>query len=71
MKTPPQREYPLRELLNGVRWVVRTGSQWRYMPHDLPPWHAVYQQARRWLKAGVFEQMAHDLRQLLRQLDAR
>lgn len=67
----PQRDYPLRELLNGVRWVVRTGSQWRYMPHDLPPWHAVYQQAQRWLKAGVFEQMAHDLRQLLRELHER
>jgi transposase len=46
--------------------VVRTGSPWRYMPHDLPPWEAVYQQTQRWLKAGVFEQMVHDLRVLLR-----
>src|SRR5687768_8585563 len=36
------------------------------MPHDLPPWHAVYQQTRRWLAAGAFEAMAHDLRRLLR-----
>ena len=62
----PQREYDLREVLNGLRWVVRTGSAWRYMPHDLPPWEAVYQQTQRWLKAGVFEQMIHDLRVLLR-----
>jgi transposase len=35
------------------------------MPHDLPPWEAVYQQTRRWLRAGVFEDMVHDLRVLL------
>ena len=45
---------------------MRTGSAWRYMPHDLPPWEAVYQQTQRWLKAGVFEEMIHDLRVLLR-----
>ena len=62
----PQREHDLREVLNGLRWVVRTGSPWRYMPHDLPPWEAVYQQTQRWLKAGVFAEMIHDLRVLLR-----
>jgi len=62
----PQREYDLREVLDGLRWIVRTGSAWRYMPHDLPPWEAVYQQTQRWLKAGVFEEMIHDLRILLR-----
>ena len=46
--------------------MVRTGSAWRYMPHDLPAWEAVYQQTQRWLKAGVFEEMIHDLRVLLR-----
>ena len=61
-----QRHYDLREVLNGLRWIVRTGSAWRYMPHDLPPWEAVYQQTQRWLKAGVFKQMIHDLRVLLR-----
>ena len=62
----PQRNHDLREVLNGLRWVVRTGSPWRYMPHDLPPWEAAYQQTRRWLSAGVFEAMVHDLRVLLR-----
>jgi transposase len=62
----PQREHDLREVFNGLRWIVRTGSAWRYMPHDLPPWEAVYQQTRRWIKAGVFEEMIHDLRVLLR-----
>jgi transposase len=62
----PQRNYDLREVFNGLRWVVRTGSPWRYMPHDLPPWEAIYQQTQRWLRAGVFEEMVHDLRVLLR-----
>src|SRR5918994_1214468 len=61
----PQRNHDLREVFDGLRWVVRTGSPWRYMPHDLPPWEAVYQQTQRWLKAGMFEEMLHDLRMLL------
>ncbi|MCA9882829.1 MAG: IS5 family transposase [Anaerolineaceae bacterium] len=62
----PQRQHDLRELFNGVRYIVRTGGSWRMMPHDLPPWEAVYQQLQRWLKAGVFEAMVHDLRELMR-----
>lgn len=62
----PQRDYALREVFNGVRWIVRTGAQWRMMPNDLPPRYTVYQQAQRWIAAGVFEDMVHDLRILLR-----
>ena len=62
----PQREHSLREVFNGLRWIVRTGAQWRMMPHDLPPWAAVYQQTQRWLNAGVFGAIAGDLRALLR-----
>lgn len=62
----PQRKYSLREVFNGLRWIIRTGSPWRMMPHDLPPWQVVYQQAQRWYRAGVFEDMVHDLRVLLR-----
>ncbi|MCW5969931.1 MAG: IS5 family transposase [Blastocatellales bacterium] len=62
----PQRTYSLREVFNGVRWIVRTGSPWRMMPHDLPPWHVVYQQMRRWIEARVFESLVHDLREVLR-----
>ena len=62
----PQREHDLREVYNALRWIVRTGSPWRYIPHDLPPWSAVYQQTQRWIAAGVFEAMVHDLRVILR-----
>jgi transposase len=62
----PQRTYRLREMFNALRWLVKTGAHWRMMPHDLPAWPAVYQQMRRWLDAGVFEDMVHDLRVILR-----
>jgi transposase len=67
----PQREHDLREVFNGMRWIVRTGSPWRYMPNDLPPWEAVYQQSQRWLAADVFEAMTQDLRRILRILEGR
>lgn len=66
-----QREYPLREVFNGLRWIVRTGAPWRLMPHDLPPWDIIYQQSRRWMKASVFESLVHDLRAVLRIADGR
>jgi transposase len=62
----PQREYPLRELFNALRYVVKTSCQWRFLPHDFPPWTAVYQQARRWMQAGLFEEICHDLRVIAR-----
>jgi transposase len=62
----PQREHSLREVFNGLRWIVRTGASWRMMPHDLPPWHTIYQQSQRWLKAGCLEAIVHDLRVMLR-----
>ncbi len=62
----PQRKHPLRELFNGLRYIARTGLQWRFMPTNLPPWHAVYQHTRRWLDAGVFEAIIADLRVLIR-----
>ena len=62
----PQREHDLRHVLNALRWLIKTGSQWRMMPHDFPPWPAVYQQTRRWIAAGCFEAMTHDLREIVR-----
>ena len=61
-----QREHSLREVFNGLRYIVKTGAPWRWMPNDLPPWAAVYQQAQRWLKAGCFEALVADLRAVLR-----
>jgi transposase len=49
-----------------VRWLVRAGAPWRLLPTNFPPWEAVYQQTQRWLAAGAFEAIVHDLRALLR-----
>lgn len=66
-----QRQYALRDVFNAVRWLARTGAPWRYLPGDFPPWPTVYQQARRWMDAGCFEALVHDLRLLLRVLARR
>ena len=67
----PQREHDLREVFNALRWLVRAGAGWRLMPTNFPPWPAVYQQWRRWQKAGCFADMVHDLRTLLREAEGR
>jgi transposase len=67
----PQRDYPLREVFNGLRWMVRSGSSWRMMPHDLPPHYVVYQQTQRWIKAKVFEEIVYNLSAVLRIAEGR
>ena len=67
----PQRRYDLREVFNALRWIVRTGARWRMLPTNFPPWEAVYQQAQRWLAAGCFAAMVHDLRAILRWAEGR
>ncbi|EYB68617.1 transposase, IS4 [Deinococcus phoenicis] len=58
----PQRKYPLREVLNALLWLGRTGAQWDYLPHDFPPKDIVRAQAKRWFEAHCFENAVHDLR---------
>ena len=67
----PQRRHELREVYNALRWIVRTGAQWRMLPTNFPPWAAVYQQTQRWIAAGCFEAMTHDLRALIRWTEGR
>ncbi len=58
-------------MFNALKWLVRAGAPWRLMPTNFPPWQIVYQQTMRWLQAGVFEAMVHDLRLLLRDFAGR
>jgi transposase len=60
-----QRVHEPREVFNVLRWIVRTGAPWRFLPTNFPPWEAVYQQTRRWIEAGCFDDMVHDLRAML------
>lgn len=63
----PQRRYEMRESFNALRWIVRTGAQWRMLPTNFPPWHTVYAQTQRWIEAGCFEDIVDDLREVLRE----
>ncbi len=66
----PQREHSLREVFNALRWIRASRSNLvRMMSHDLPPWFTVFQQSQRWIKAGVFEAVVSDLREILRYHD--
>ena len=67
----PQRVHDPREVYNALRWIVKAGAPWRRLPNDFPPWPAVYQQARRWIDAGCFDDMVHDLRAILRWAEGR
>ncbi len=67
----PQRKHDLRRVFNAVRYVARTGGQWRFLPHDLPPWFVMYQRIERWLRAGCFELLVKDTRSLLREWGGR
>ncbi len=67
----PQREHSLRAVFNAVRYLVRVGCPWHMIPNDFPPPSSVYQQVQRWIAAGCFEALAHDLRKLLRMLAER
>jgi transposase len=66
-----QRVHGLRDIFDGLRWLARSGAPWCYLPKDFPPWEMVYQQTRRWLAAGCFEAIVHDLRAVLRVADGR
>ena len=66
-----QRVHALRDVFDATRWMVKAGCPWRMLPGDFPPWQVVEQQAKRWMAAGCFEAMTHDLRELLRLLQER
>lgn len=51
-----------REMMNALLYLVRTGCAWRMLPHDLPPWEAVYAFWRRLLARGVLVKINDALR---------
>jgi transposase len=56
-----------REVVNAIFYVLRTGCQWRMLPHDFPPWETVYDYFRRWRDGGIWEQVNQTLREKVRQ----
>ena len=60
------RVHPLREILNAVFYVVRSGCAWRLLPHDFPPWKTVYHYFRTWRIDGTWEKLNAAIRERLR-----
>ena len=58
--------WSLREILDGIFYVIRTGAQWRQLPHEYPPWPTVFWWFRRWRLDGTWERLNAALRERLR-----
>ena len=65
------RSADLREVVNSVLYVLRSGCCWRMVPHDLPPWGTVYRYFRRWSRDGTWERIHETLRPKVRQAAGR
>jgi len=69
---PPAKEggHPrttdMREVLNAILYVDRTGCQWRALPHEFPPWSTVWNYFRVWRNTGVWQRMMTVLRERVR-----
>ena len=60
------RKHALRSICNAIRYVQRTGCQWRMLPADFPPWLVVYMTFWRWRNGGIGEGIMHELRKRVR-----
>ena len=60
------RQVELREIVNAIFYILRTGCAWRLLPHDLPAWQTVYGYFRRWRESGLWEQLNDALRETVR-----
>lgn len=57
--------------MNAILYVVRTGCQWRALPHEFPPWETVYGYFRKLGENGTWEMINHHLRVGIREQDGR
>ena len=61
LPAPKKRGRPrrtnLREVLNAILYLVRTGCQWRLLPHDFPPWSTVHSWYRRWRQDDTWDRI--------------
>lgn len=60
------REVDLREVVNGICYMSRSGCAWRMLPHDLPPWGTVHWYYRQWRLDGTWEKLHEVLREKVR-----
>jgi putative transposase len=60
-----------REILNGIFYAVRSGSAWKLLPHDLPPWRTVYHYFWVWRRTGAWQRIHDKLREQVRKAAGR
>jgi transposase len=60
------REVDMREVFNGIQYLLRTGCSWRQLPGDLPPWGTVHWYYRRFRRDGTWERVHDRLRERVR-----
>ena len=65
------RTVELREVLNAILYVLRTGCVWRMLPHDLPPWQTVYKYFRGFSEDGTWERVHDAMRPNVREGEGR
>ena len=70
-KTGRPREVSIRDVVDAIFYVNRTGVQWRYLPHDFPRWDVVYSYFRKWGKDGTWDKVQRVLREGVRQTAGR
>lgn len=59
-----KRKHDLRQIMDGILWLLRTGCQWRNLPTNWPHWQAVYYYFDQWKSRGIFEQINASLNQV-------
>ena len=65
------RTVNVREIVNGILYALRTGCQWRQLPHDLPPYSTVFKYHRRWTDDGTWQKIHDALVRMVRQQEGR
>ncbi|MGD2183695.1 IS5 family transposase [Lusitaniella coriacea] len=60
------RKVDLREIINAIFYVQRSGCQWEMLPHDFPPHPTVYGYFQKWQRKGIWQEIHDQLRDLLR-----
>jgi transposase len=61
LRNGPAAEWPMREIINGIFYVMRAGCPWRLLPNDLPPGGTIYRWFAAWRDDGRFERINHAL----------
>lgn len=68
LKDQRKRTHKLRDIRNAILYLVKSGCQWRMLPHDFPHWSAVYYDFKKWKNHGVFEEILDNLNERERKL---